>query len=93
MLFINDIPEGLSPGTQISLYADDTKISRPIIYESDNLCLQKDIDYLHDWSIRNKMKFHPKKCKVLSVAITRPIFCGVLPFTQFVYSLGDNLLD
>ena len=93
VLFINDIPGGLSPGTDISLYADDTKISRSIIYESDNLCLQKDIDYLHDWSIRNKMQFHPKKCKVLSVAITRPIFCGVLPFTQFVYSLGENLLD
>lgn len=28
VLFINDIPDGLNPGTELSLYADDTKIWR-----------------------------------------------------------------
>ena len=93
VLFINDITEGLTPGTQISLYADDTKIWRSINYESDIMCLQKDIDYLYDWAIKNKMNFHPKKCKVLSIAISQPIFWGVLPFTKFVYSLGENPLE
>ena len=31
VLFINDLPDGISPGTQLSLYADDTKIWRSII--------------------------------------------------------------
>ena len=93
VLFINDLPDGLSPGTQLSLYADDTKIWRSIRTEHDNCCLQKDIDYLHDWSILNKMKFHPDKCKVLAVTDKPPSLLSVLPFTQFVYSLGDTYLD
>ena len=94
VLFIDDIYEGISPGTQLSLYADDTKISRPISTGSDISRLQKDIEYLHDWSLRNKMKFHPDKCKVLSVKgkIHEPLL-SVLPFYQFVYSLGGVLLD
>ena len=67
VLFINDLADGLSPGTQLSLYADDTKIWRSIHMECDNIILQKDIDYLYDWALRNKMNFHPSKCKVLSV--------------------------
>ena len=35
IMFIDDISEGNSPGTQLSLYADDTKIWRQIITESD----------------------------------------------------------
>ena len=30
VLFINDLPEGLSPDTNLALYADDTKIWRTI---------------------------------------------------------------
>ena len=94
VLFINDLADGLSPGTQLSLYADDTKIWRSIITENDNSCLQKDIDYLYDWSIRNKMKFHPCKCKVLSVTGKMPqSLLSVLPFTRFTYSLGVDMLD
>ena len=93
VLFINDIPDGLSKGTDLSLYADDTKIWRMIMCENDNICLQNDIDYLHDWSVRNKIRFHPNKCKVLSVATTYPQFFGALPFTLYIYSLGENPLD
>ena len=94
VLFINDISDGISPGTQLSLYADDTKIWRSILTSSDNNCLQKDIDYLYDWSLRNKMKFHPGKCKVLSVTGKIPeTLLSVLPFYNFVYSLGGESLD
>ncbi|MCP4488455.1 MAG: hypothetical protein GY820_14220, partial [Gammaproteobacteria bacterium] len=75
-------------------YADDTKIWRSILTESDNNCLQKDIDYLHDWALRNKMKFHPSKCEVLSVTGKIPetlALLSVLPFYNFVYSLGGEL--
>ena len=68
VLFINDIPLGLSDGTDIVLYADDTKIWRKIHSSSDNVNLQMDIDYLSDWALRNKMRFHPAKCKVLVVS-------------------------
>ena len=93
VLFINDLPDGLSSGTELSLYADATKIWRSMCTENDNRLLQNDIDYLHEWSIRNKMKFHPDKCKVLTVSTKLPTLLSVLPFTQFVYSLGDSSLD
>ena len=62
VMFINDLHEGLSPGTNMALYADDTKIWRNIISEEDHCILQKDINYLNDWAIKNKIRFHPKKC-------------------------------
>ena len=96
IMFIDDISEGISPGTQLSLYADDTKIWRQIVTESDVLRLQKDIEYLHDWSLSNKMRFHPDKCKVLSVTskISDTIsLLSVLPFYNFVYSMGGISLD
>ena len=57
VFFINDLPSGLSDGTNISLYADDTKIWREISSPSDCISLQADIDNLNEWAIQNKMRF------------------------------------
>ena len=72
ILFLNDITSGLSEGTNISMYADDTKIWREIHGEHDHLALQRDITYLLEWSIKNKMVFHPDKCKALMVRLRKP---------------------
>ena len=45
VLFINDLPQGLSPETNVSLYADDTKIWRTIHTDADHIALQNDIHY------------------------------------------------
>ena len=60
VLFINDLPAGLNFGTDLALYADDTKIWRRMTSEKDHVALEEDISYLHNWSINNKMKFHPQ---------------------------------
>ena len=39
------------------------------------------------------MKFHPRKCKVLSVSKSSPWLLNVLPFIQFIYSIDDSQLD
>ena len=96
IIFIDDIAGGISPGTHLSLYADDTKIWRQIFSDTDILRLQKDIDYLHDWSLSNKMRFHPDKCKVLSVTgkVSEALsLLSVLPFYNFIYSMGGISLD
>ncbi len=87
VLFINDIPSGLSDGTNLLLYADDTKIWRKILSPSDLCILQTDIDYLNDWAIRNKMRFHLDKCKSLYVCTKPPI----LP--PFPYRLNGSIID
>ena len=94
VLFINDLPEGLSEHTNIAMYADDTKIWRQINSIKDYFALQNDIDYMQNWAVRNRMNFHLNKCKVSNVSIkNNSIFDGALPFTKFHYSLGSRILE
>ena len=93
VLFINDLPEGLTLNTDLVLYADDTKIWRTIHSELDNEILQRDIDYLNSWATLNKMRFHSQKCKVVSVTCRLPPLLGILPNIQYFYSLGGIHLN
>ena len=93
VLFLNDITSGLDSKTNITMYADDTKIWRQMAGYNDHLQLQKDIDFLLDWSIRNKMKFHPSKCKVLMISRFNPPLVDELPCIQYFYYLGNSLLN
>ena len=92
VLFINDIYEQISPGTSITLYADDTKIWRRILSYADCEILNRDIDALYKWATTNKMKFHHKKCKVLSVSLKRPNYY-ILPFDRFSYELNNDIIE
>ena len=97
VLFINDMSEVVSTGTHIVLYADDAKIWRNICHWDDHEIIQNDISALYDWSVRNKMKFHTHKCKVLPIA---PAGKGldnywdqIFPFNIFYYHLNGNELQ
>ena len=92
VLFINDLPQGISEDTHLALYADDTKIWRSIRNEEDIVQLQKDINNLHMWSINNKMMFHPDKCKVVTIT-HKPSPLAMLPFVAYHYHLAENLLS
>ena len=76
ILFINDLHKDLSHDTSIVLYTDDTKIWRTIFSDDDIVCLQNDINTLNLWAHSNLMKFHPDKCKVLTVHHTRNVYFG-----------------
>jgi len=93
VLFINDMVDCLSEGTNVLLYADDTKIWRQISSWDDHVILQKDIDALFQWSIVNKMTFHPHKCKVLSVTLNHSVEEYTLPFEKFYYCLDKTQAD
>ena len=71
VLFINDIGDNIDEHSNLLLYADDTKLYREINNEIDCELLQRDIDTLSNWATVNKIKFHPDKCKVLSVTLQR----------------------
>ena len=84
--------------TSIALYADDTKIWRKIMCWQDHITLQSDINALYQWSVTNKMKFHPKKCKVVPIG---PIEKGLTDFFDkifptrkfYLYNLGGIELE
>ena len=95
VLFINDMFSEVSGGTEIALYADDTKIWRRIECWNDHLVLQSDIDSLFAWSQNNKMKFHPMKCKVLRITLGHiEDYNDVLfPFWHFIYIMNGEPLE
>ena len=88
ILFINDIYESISPETNISLYADDTKIWRNMNSYQDCIILQNDINSLNEWCILNKMNFYPDKCKVLSISHKKVSWIDILPFSKFPYAIS-----
>ena len=95
VLFINNISSGINPKTNITLFADDTKIWRRMESEEDCAILQRDIDYLNNWRKLNQTKFYPDKCKVVSIIskINRLSFLRLLPKSRFSYTLDDRILD
>ena len=87
ILFINDITSEISPGTNIALYADDTKIWREILTGDDHWILQNDINKLLNWAKLNKMIFHPDKSKVLAVSNAHD------PEDLFIYTLNSKIIE
>ena len=92
VMFINDVFSCVSPNTNIALYADDTMIWRRILKFEDHFALQNDINNLFNWSLKNKMVFHPKKCKALAVTRQRNVLDN-LPFNIFIYELNGSDID
>ena len=77
----------------MALYADNTKIWRHILTPHDHEILQRDIDALNNWAILNKMKFHPEKCKILSINNFNYNLLQELPFYLYPYELNGTVLD
>ena len=59
----------------------------------DHHILQSDINALNEWASLNKMKFHPEKCKILSVNNFYRNLFQELPFYFFPYQLPNTILD
>ena len=82
----------ISNGSNIALYADDTKIWREIKCFNDHFVLQNDIEKLLRWSLENKMRFHPSKCKALTVTLQRNVLDN-LRFNHYHYMLGESFIE
>ena len=65
VFFINDLP--LNVESDVCMFADDTKLYRDIANQSDIEIIQNDINNLFKWSEKCLLRFHPDKCKVLSI--------------------------
>ena len=92
-LFINDMQTVVSEHTNIAWYADNTKIWRHIKSPTDHDILQSDINALSTWAELNKMKFHPDKCKILSINNFNKNLFQELPFYYYPYQLQTTILD
>ena len=64
LLFINDLPSVLDPGTVVRLFADDY---RSIDSKQDQLLLQQDLDALNLRGQCWGMRFNTKKCQIIHI--------------------------
>ena len=85
LLYINDLPDSLSPATVCRLYADDCLIYRSIKNQDDFLALQKDLTNLHHWSQTWGLSFNVDKCKIMHLARQQKKPCRF-------YTLGGEVL-
>ena len=74
VLYVNDFPDEID--SMVLMFADDTKLFRIIESSEDTKVLQNDLNKLEKWSSTWLLKFHPGKCKVLTIGdldkIVRP---------------------
>ena len=74
LIYINDLSKGLSKGTKLKLFADDSLLYRTIETPADSKALQNDLDLLQVWEQKWKMEFHPGKCQFLRITNKHKIF-------------------
>ena len=63
LILLNDINLGVE--SHVSLFADDTRITKPVRNEDDVESLQEDLEKLYNWQDTNNMKFNGKKFEML----------------------------
>ena len=71
LVYINDLPDCVSPGRDTRLYADDSAISREIKGQADREILQQDLDKLQEWEDQWLMEFNPDKCQAMRISNKR----------------------
>jgi hypothetical protein len=65
VLYINDLPDLIT--SNIKLYADDTKIYKDTSSTQAKEEFQQDILTLQEWSSKWLLRFHPDKCKTMTI--------------------------
>ena len=67
VLYINDLPDSIQNNSTAVMFADDRKLFARTDTSKDKEKLQEDLDCVCKWSSLWLLKFHPDKCKVLSL--------------------------
>ena len=79
LLYINDMPDVLSEGTKLRLFADDSLIYREIHCPTDQSILQHDLTSLEQWAVKWGMKFNASKCNIMHIG-TGPSYMSRVQF-------------
>ena len=82
ILFINDVTLHISPGSRLSLFADDMTLFRTISTIDDYWILQCDVTAVASWIEDHNLSLQPAKC--CSMVISRKRSCALPPPTIFV---------
>lgn len=86
LLFINDIGENISEGTNLKLFADDSLLYRQVDGKDQSDALQRDLDVLAEWSQTWQLKFNLKKCYHLTITRKKSPYMSN-------YRIQDHILE
>ena len=70
VVFINELPTLTQ--SNIKLFADDSKMYRPIVTLDDAQLLQDDLATLEQWSDKWLLRFNATKCKIMHCGANNP---------------------
>ena len=93
VIFISDLPDFVTPGNNVSFYADDCKTSRVLNCPSDHSLFQTDIDNIYRWSIQNHMEFNVKKGKLIQICKKRYPLLSDLHLNRSTLELTSEFVD
>jgi hypothetical protein len=82
VIFINDLPDVVN--SSVKIFADDTKLFRPLSSSEDEVILQQDLDSLMAWSQKWQLGFNRSKCEVLHLGRVNH---------RLDYQMGDSMLN
>ena len=71
LIFIDEIASQISPGSTISLFADDVTLYRPIHSVLDYHMLQIDVTAIVSWIINSLLSLQPAKCCYMVISRKR----------------------
>jgi len=63
IIYVNDLPGAVESITM--MFADDTKVYRPVNNQDDHIRLQSDLEKLLMWADKWQLQFNASKCKVM----------------------------
>jgi len=63
LIYVNDIPDEIK--SNLNMFADDTKMMSVVNSEANIRGVEKDLEKLEEWTVRNRMKFNVGKCSVM----------------------------
>ena len=81
LIYINDLDLDLV--SKLGKFADDSKLCKNVVTDSDSETLQHDLDNLHKWSQNWQMQFNIDKCSVIHMGHGNK---------HCTYKLGSHLL-
>ena len=73
LIYINDLPDCVTEGTVVHLFADDCRVYWEVYSHDDQVILHRDLAALQRWSERGGMAFNPHKCNILQVSHGSPL--------------------
>jgi hypothetical protein len=88
VLYVNDVPNYIQyNSTWITLFADDSKLFKPILDSTSSYNLQSDLDCLQSWSLDWGMAFNKSKCKVMNISTKKTLI------REAMYTMDNQSLD